>query len=210
MQITRRQFLAGAGALTASTMLGGQPLRAQNSPAHPLMISEMRKRSYPGSSFAAERTLPQAASYTRSVASYQSDGLKIYSYLTIPRGKMPASGWPVVIFNHGFIPPATYRTTERYIAYQDAFARNGYIVLRSDYRGHDSSEGDAGRRLWQPAYTQSMCSTRWHRSNAMPEADPHAHRHVGPLDGRAHHTARDDRDQGHQGRRDLGRRGGLI
>ncbi len=47
----------------------------------------------------------------------------------------------MIIFNHGYIPPAEYRTTERYIAYTDAFSRNGYIVLKSDYRGHGSSEG---------------------------------------------------------------------
>ncbi len=71
----------------------------------------------------------------------------------MPRGKKPATGWPVVIFNHGFIPPTTYRTTERYIAYQDAFARNGYIVVRSDYRGHDQSEGDPTGGYGSPAYT---------------------------------------------------------
>ena len=49
----------------------------------------------------------------------------------------------VVIFNHGYIPPAQHRTTERYVAYVDAFARNGYIVFRSDYRGHGNSEGEA-------------------------------------------------------------------
>ena len=31
-------------------------------------------------------------------------------------GYKPASGWPVIIFNHGFIPPNEYRTTERDVA----------------------------------------------------------------------------------------------
>ncbi|MGD9050028.1 MAG: alpha/beta fold hydrolase, partial [Anaerolineae bacterium] len=46
-----------------------------------------------------------------------------------------------------------YRTTERYVAYVDAFARNGYIVFRSDYRGHGNSEGDAASSYGSPAYT---------------------------------------------------------
>ena len=66
---------------------------------------------------------------------------------------MPTRGWPVVIFNHGYIPPDQYRTTERYEAYVDAFARNGYIVFRSDYRGHGESEGDAEGGYGSPAYT---------------------------------------------------------
>lgn len=59
----------------------------------------------------------------------------------MPNGPRPKSGWPVIIFNHGHIPPAQYRTTERHVAYVDAFARAGYIVFKSDYRGQGSSEG---------------------------------------------------------------------
>jgi len=57
------------------------------------------------------------------------------------------------MFNHGYIPPGQYRTTERYVAYVDGFARNGYIVFRSDYRGHGSSEGEATGGYGTPAYT---------------------------------------------------------
>lgn len=109
---------------------------------HPLTIEAMRQGQYPGSDIVIEQTLPQGGNYNRYYVSYLSEGLKIYAYMTVPRGQKPATGWPVVVFNHGFIPPDVYKTTERYIAYQDAFARNGYIVLRSDYRGHDRSEGD--------------------------------------------------------------------
>ena len=39
------------------------------------------------------------------------------------------------------------------MAYVDAFARNGYVVLRSDYRGHGSSEGEATGGYGTPDYT---------------------------------------------------------
>ena len=39
------------------------------------------------------------------------------------------------------------------MAYVDAFARNGYIVFRSDYRGHGSSEGEATSSRGSPDYT---------------------------------------------------------
>jgi uncharacterized protein len=110
---------------------------------NPLAIEALRTAAYSGSEIVIEETLAPGSNYDRYITSYQSDGNKIYALLTVPQGEKPSSGWPVVIFNHGFIPPAEYRTTERYIAYTDAFSRNGYIVFRSDYRGHGSSEGQA-------------------------------------------------------------------
>lgn len=119
----------------------------------PLMIEAMRRQSYPGSPILIEQTLAPGVNYSRYIASYQSEGNKIYALLTVPQGPKPATGWPVIIFNHGYIPPEIYRTTERYVAYVDAFARNGYIVFRSDYRGHGSSEGEAAGGYGSPAYT---------------------------------------------------------
>jgi dipeptidyl aminopeptidase/acylaminoacyl peptidase len=116
----------------------------------PLAILAMRQRDYPGSDLVIERTLAPGSNYQQYVASYQSDGLKIFALLTIPNGAKPASGWPVIIFNHGYIPPAVYRTTERYIAYVDAFARNGYIVFKPDYRGFGSSQGTPVSAYYSP------------------------------------------------------------
>jgi hypothetical protein len=99
----------------------GGPINEPNS----LSIEYMRKQEYPGSDIIIEQTLPDGSNYSRYIASYKSDGLKIYALLTVPKGEKPATGWPVVIFNHGYIPPTQYRTTEKYIAYTDAFSRNG-------------------------------------------------------------------------------------
>lgn len=118
-----------------------------------LTIASMRQRVYPGSAITIEQTLAPGANYSRYVASYRSDGLKIYALFTVPTGPKPASGWPVIVFNHGYIPPEVYRTTERYVDYVDGFARNGYIVFKSDYRGHGSSEGEAIGGYGAPDYT---------------------------------------------------------
>ncbi|MFC6662435.1 alpha/beta hydrolase family protein [Deinococcus multiflagellatus] len=54
-------------------------------------------------------------------------------------------------------PPNEYRTTERYVAYVDAFARAGFVVLKPDYRGHGSSQGQpAGTSYWSPEYTTDV------------------------------------------------------
>lgn len=120
---------------------------------HPLSIESLRNGEYPGSDLVIEQTLASGSNYDRFIASYKSDGLKIYGLLTIPQGEAPEGGWPAIIFNHGYIPPAEYRTTERYIAYTDGFSRNGYILFRPDYRGHGNSEGEATGGYGSNGYT---------------------------------------------------------
>src|SRR5437667_1569253 len=115
-----------------------------------LAIDAMRQRDYPGSDLVVEQTLSPGSNYRQYVASYLSDGLKINALLTVPNGAKPATGWPVIIFNHGYIPPTVYRTTERYIAYVDAFARNGYLVFKPDYRGFGSSQGTPVSAYYAP------------------------------------------------------------
>ncbi len=138
---------------------------------HPLTIQSMRARAYPGSDITIEETLQPGSNYSRYRVSYLSEGLKIYALLTVPNGEKPATGWPVIIFNHGFIPPDVYRTTERYIAYVDWLARSGYIVLRSDYRGHDQSEGEARGGYGAPDYTVDVMNAM-SAMQQYPDADP--------------------------------------
>jgi uncharacterized protein len=126
---------------------------ATATPPNPLSVEFMRQQSYPGSDIVIEQKLQAGANYQRYIASYLSEGLKQYGLLTVPNGTPPATGWPAIIFNHGYIPPEQYRTTERYVAYMDGFARNSYIVFKPDYRGHDKSEGDAAGGYGSPDYT---------------------------------------------------------
>ena len=117
-----------------------------------LTIDYLRDLDYAGD-IVVEEVLTPGSNYDRYLVSYQSEGLKNYAYMTIPRGQKPATGWPAIIFNHGYIPPEVYRSTERYIAYTDGFARNGYVVFRPDYRGHGFSEGEARGAYGFPDYT---------------------------------------------------------
>jgi uncharacterized protein len=120
---------------------------------HPMAIPALRQLDYPGSDIVIERELESGVNYDRFYASYLSEGLKIYGLLTVPHGEMPPTGWPAIVFNHGYIPPDVYKTTERYIAYVDRLAQSGYVVFRIDYRGHDQSEGEATGAYGDPGYT---------------------------------------------------------
>src|SRR6185369_1091194 len=138
---------------------------------HPLQIEAMRARDYPGSDIVIEKVLDPGVNYSRYYVSYLLEGLKIYALMTVPDGEKPATGWPVIIFNHGFIPPDVYRTTERYVAYVDLIARSGYIVFRSDYRGHDQSEGEARGAYGAPDYTVDVLNAVVSMKK-YPDADP--------------------------------------
>ena len=122
----------------------------------PAARTAFQKGGYPGSALTVRQTLAPGGNYTRQVVSYQSGGLRINALLTVPRGTPPKGGWPAIVFNHGYIPPNVYRTTERYVAYQDAFARAGFVTLKSDYRGHGSSQGEALGGYYAPGYTTDV------------------------------------------------------
>jgi len=128
------------------------PLGGAQPTLFPMSIAAMRQGSYPGSDIAIDEELAPGDNYRRFYVYYLSQGLKIYALLTLPNGPMPAGGWPGIVFNHGYIPPDQYRTTERYIAYVDRLARNGYVIFRIDYRGHDNSEGDPQGAYGDPGY----------------------------------------------------------
>ena len=121
-----------------------------------MSILAAKHRDYPASAITIEQTLEPGANYYRYYAWYESQGLRIYGLLTVPFGEKPTGGWPAIVFNHGYIAPAAYQTTSRYIAYVDQLARAGYIVYKIDYRGHDRSEGQATGAYGDPGYTTDV------------------------------------------------------
>ncbi|UQN07566.1 S9 family peptidase [Deinococcus sp. QL22] len=147
-------------AITA--LLISSPAQAQSAAAlarldaSQMSIPAARTKTYAASALTVQQTLRAGTNYSRQVVSYQSDGLRINALLTVPNGTPPKGGWPTIVFNHGYIPPKVYRTTERYVAYQDAFARAGFITLKSDYRGHGSSQGEALGGYFAPDYTTDV------------------------------------------------------
>ncbi len=122
---------------------------------NPYSIDYLRKQDYPGSEIVIEQTLTPAPNYSKYVVSYKSEGLKIYALMTVPAGLTPQNGWPVIIFNHGYITPGTYSTVSSYAKYVDVFAKNGFIVFKSDYRGNGNSEGTPTGHFG-PGYTTDV------------------------------------------------------
>lgn len=125
----------------------------------PMFIELLRARSYPASEVVIEETLEPGTNYNRYIASYQSDGFKIYGLLTVPTALKPESGFPTIVFLHGYISPERYVTTQDYVASQDGLARNGFITFKPDLRGHGMSEGEATGAHFSETYVVDMINT---------------------------------------------------
>ncbi|MFZ2152718.1 MAG: alpha/beta fold hydrolase [Microgenomates group bacterium] len=106
-----------------------------------LYIETLISRDYPVSEIKIEEMLPAGSNYQRYIASYLSDGWKIYGLLTVPNSDRVEDKFPTIVMLHGYLDPTKYQTTERYVAYQDGLARNGWVTFKPDLRGHGKSAG---------------------------------------------------------------------
>lgn len=134
-----------------SVLLAGAPASPIPFPFEDMTVPYLRRRAYP-SKLGELKQVSKNAEFTTYLTSYDSDGLRINALLTKPSGKEPAEGWPAIVFVHGYIPPDSYRTQEKYVEYVNGLARNGFVVFKIDLRGHGSSEGEAGGAYYSSDY----------------------------------------------------------
>lgn len=86
-----------------------------------------------------ERTgeLGDFGSYTSHTVTYRSGDLVISGVLNVPAGEGP---FPAIVLNHGYIDPAVYVTGQGMSRERDYLAREGFVVLHTDYRAHADSD----------------------------------------------------------------------
>lgn len=98
------------------------------------------------------------------------DGLSQYALLLKPEQGMPLTGWPIIIFNHGFHPEpfmngrrskdgVSDRPGDYYRQIPQSLARHGFLVVVPDYRGHNDSEG--------AEFTLQETSARWYARDVL-------------------------------------------
>ncbi len=107
---------------------------------HPLAdytIDGLRRRQYPGGTIEILGTLDATDAYTRYAIAYPSDGLRITGVMHVPHGQGP---FPVVILNHGYIPPDQYWPGADTWREADFLARRGYLCIAPDFRGWAGSD----------------------------------------------------------------------
>ncbi len=110
-------------------------------------IEGLRAREYLGGPIRITHTITVTDAYTRTYITYPSDGLTISGLMHVPFGEGP---FPVVIMNHGYIPPAQYVTGSDTYRPADILARNGFLTISPDFRGFARS--DNGLNLFRSGY----------------------------------------------------------
>ncbi|WP_038056561.1 alpha/beta hydrolase family protein [Thermus amyloliquefaciens] len=136
--------------------------------AEPLTLPDLWQRSYGEGGFRVERVLGEGPSFTRLQFSHLSDGLRVHGFANLPKGKGP---FPVVVVLHGYVEPSRYRLLAYTTPYADFFAREGYLVLHPNYRGHPPSEGRPAGGL-RHAYAVDVLNLLAEvRKGALPQAD---------------------------------------
>ncbi len=64
--------------------------------------------------------------------------------VAVPNTPKPKAGYPVLVANHGFDPTPdsiVSRPGDYYRDVPDIYAREGFLVVMPDYRGHNITEG---------------------------------------------------------------------
>ena len=118
-----------------------------------ISIDYLRQLEIDSDAPAIEKELVDGSNYKRFLASYKSDVYKVYGLLTVPNEDPAEGGYSAIVFIHGYIPPNQYVTTEKYIAYVDYLARNGFVVFKIDLRGNGNSEGSPTGSYFSSGYT---------------------------------------------------------
>lgn len=138
----------------------------------PLSVAGMRSQTYSGSEISVVNKLDNGENYKRYIVSFKSGDLLEYAYMTVPDLPKPGSGYPVIIFAHGYQIPDLYTPEGNYIPHTDALARSGYIVFKPDYRGNGKSEGSPGSAYFSPDYTIDILNAV-SSIKKFNDADPH-------------------------------------
>ena len=125
------------------------PSPEQGESIYPISMQALMQKEFGGRDLVLGKVLEDNSAYTRYYITYKSllagqvDGeLTISGIMNIPKGTAPEGGWPVLFLNHGHIDPLVYTNGRGLRREQDYLARQGFVVLHSDYRNHAESDKD--------------------------------------------------------------------
>lgn len=163
-RVTRRRALQVAGALACAAVgtsraqgldaVGQARLKIDS--LDRLSLASLRQRDYSARMQFEERVGDSVW------VSYRSDGLRVYARVGAPppTRARPATGWPVVVYAHGWVGEEGapgYRFgvggADSMTPLLETFVRAGYVVVVPGFRGHGSVKGVPAEGMeWIKAY----------------------------------------------------------
>ncbi|WP_205856696.1 alpha/beta hydrolase family protein [Phytoactinopolyspora endophytica] len=118
---------------------GPEPDATEQTEPHPVSLPAMMEQEFDGRDLEVGDVIEDVGAYTRYEVTYRSGDLTISGIMNVPAGDGP---FPVLILAHGYIDPEIYTTGRGLAREQDYLARQGYVVLHTDYRNYAGSDDD--------------------------------------------------------------------
>jgi uncharacterized protein len=102
----------------------------------PYYIESLRARSYPGGKLQLGEGMFRGNGFTKFQMSWPSGGQTMTGTISLPDGNGP---FPVVVVNHGFIPPERYWIGQDSGIFGDPMAAHGFISVAPNWPGYAGS-----------------------------------------------------------------------
>ncbi|MFC9913203.1 alpha/beta hydrolase family protein [Streptomyces sp. NPDC127197] len=155
---------------TPTRTTSSAPNTPTSKPPDPVSIPGLIAREHRGSGLRLGTVRLRTDAYTQYAITYEANGLTISGLMNVPEGRGP---FPALVLAHGYIDPDVYTTGRGLAREQDLLARNGYVVLHTDYRNHagsdDDPDNDVNLRL---GYTEDViAAVQALRSSGLPQID---------------------------------------
>ncbi len=120
----------------AETMPTVAPTAVPTPPLPAYYVESLRARAYPGGQLAIGDQMFRGAAFTKYHMTWPSGGQTMTGTISIPDGGGP---FPVVVVNHGFIPPDRYWIGQDSGIFGDPMAAHGFISVAPNWPGYSGS-----------------------------------------------------------------------
>lgn len=105
----------------------------------PVSIDALRQMQRAGGALRIVGTVARTSVYTQYAITYGSGNLLITGQMYVPVGRGP---FPVMIMNHGYLPPEQYVSGTDSHRESPFVASNGYVAIHPDFRNYAGSDQD--------------------------------------------------------------------
>jgi uncharacterized protein len=127
---------APAASTPSAPPAAATPTAIPTPPLPAYYIESLRARPYPGGKLEVQDQMFRGAGFTKYHMTWPSSGQTMTGTISLPDGPGP---FPVVVVNHGFIPPERYWIGQDSGIFGDPLAAHGFISVAPNWPGYSGS-----------------------------------------------------------------------